>query len=222
MAFGHEREDLRLPRGGRAQRRPHGPANVVRESRASGRDRSHGLEDLLDPGHLREETLCPMLEGGDVVARIRVGAQHDEGRAGGVASEQFQPIHLPGQPDVAQDDIWGLGLDQPRGRGTVLSGSHHDHIELAAHQRREALGDSRVILDYRKPDHVAFLERGRATGPRRATEPGRAGARRAGLPRGSPTTITVPSPGLDLAWIVPRWAVEISRARYSSRPNPAG
>ena len=78
-----------------------------------------------------------------------------------MSGKESQAVDRPGQADVAQNDIGGLRFDQAVGRDAVPSRSHDGEVGHAAQQRRQPLGDGRVVLDDRKPDQASASASGR-------------------------------------------------------------
>ena len=82
-----------------------------------------------------------------------------------MAGEDLQPVHRPGQADVAQDDVGRQGLDQPVGRDLVAGRPHDGHVGLISQERGQPFGDGRVVLDDRQADHAPASGCGRAPVP---------------------------------------------------------
>ena len=113
-----------------------------------------------------------------------------------------------GQPDVAQDDVGRLALDERGGRRDVAGRPDDLHAgrPLDSAARPSAIAGWSSTMATRIMSTVSAAAR---VGP---------GLRRRA--RGSRTVIDVPLPTREVASISPPWAVTISRATYRPRPRP--
>ena len=90
-----------------------------------------------------------------MVARIGRDGEHDEGRARGEAPDEVEPVVVVGERDVAQDDVGGLALDERAAVATSGAVPTTSTSLEPPDQRGEAVGERRVVLHDREPDHDA-------------------------------------------------------------------
>ena len=67
--------------------------------------------------------------------------------------DEREAVAVVGEPDVAQDDVGRLAFDELGGRGHIRRRPDDLDVGRPPDQGGEPIGEGRVVLDDREPDH---------------------------------------------------------------------